>query len=114
MSRLPISRRDAIVGAAAAAVVPFSPALATKLPTTHDIAIESFRFEPQNIQVRVGDSIRWTNHDLAPHTATATEFGWDTGELQQNQSATVTVTEAMEASYFCAFHPHMKGTIEII
>ena len=51
--------------------------------------------------------------DLAPHTATADEFGWDTEELGRGQSAEVVVTEDMETSYFCVFHPQMKGSLEI-
>ncbi len=41
--------------------------------------------------------MRWTNFDIAPHTA----------------SAEITVTDDMETTYFCVFHPHMKRTIEI-
>ena len=52
--------------------------------------------------------------DLAPHTATAMEFGWDTNELTKDQSAEITVTNEMETDYFCVFHPHMKGSIEIV
>ena len=52
--------------------------------------------------------------DLAPHTATADEVGWDTEELDRGQSAEVIVTEDMEIRYFCVFHPHMKGSLEIV
>lgn len=114
MTKATLSRRDVIVGAAALAVAPKSRVLASPAPTLHEIAIRAFKFDPPHIRVRVGDAIRWTNHDLAPHTATADEFGWDTGELLENQSGEISVIEGMEATYFCAFHPHMKGTIEIV
>ena len=82
-------------------------------PQTHDVRITAFRFEPRHLVVKPGDMIRWTNADLAPHTATATDFGWDTGELGKGDNQTVPVTKDMETSYFCAFHPHMKGTLEV-
>lgn len=108
-----VSRRGVMVGAAAFAAV-LTPIASAAENKVHEVEIKSFEFEPAHVQVRLGDTIRWTNRDLAPHTATADEFGWDTEELAQGESGDVIVTEGMETSYFCIFHPHMKGTIEVI
>ncbi len=108
------TRRRVLMGAAATAALPFSPALMAATPKIREVAIKSFKFDPEILQVRVGDTIRWTNKDLAPHTATADEFGWDTGSLERDEAAEVEVTADMETSYFCVFHPHMKGSLEII
>lgn len=112
MKRLSPSRRSLLAGAAASAVVLASRAGAAAAKT-HNVSIRKFKFDPAHLSVRAGDTIRWTNYDLAPHTATADEFGWDTGELAKGQSGEVTVTEETEVSYFCVFHPHMKGALEI-
>ena len=116
MMKTPVTRRRVLVGAVASAaalsVMNTRPAVAaTKV---HVVNITSFVFEPANVQVNVGDIIKWTNKDLAPHTATADNFGWDTEEIAQNESSEVVVTQDMETSYFCVFHPHMKGSIEIL
>ncbi|MBI1495428.1 plastocyanin/azurin family copper-binding protein [Halocynthiibacter styelae] len=108
------SRRQVIGGAAATAAALTTTSLRSDVPIVHEVAILTFKFEPQHLRVHVGDTIRWTNHDLAPHTATADQFGWDTGEIAKDEIAEVIVTAGMETSYFCAFHPHMKGTIEIL
>lgn len=110
------TRRAVVKGVTASAVALLTgqPAIAAKQPDIHNIAIKRFKFEPEHIQVQVGDTIRWMNEDLAPHTATADEFGWDTGELIKDQAKEITVTVGMETNYFCAFHPHMKGSIEIL
>jgi plastocyanin len=107
-----VTRRDAVLGAVAFAAVPRA-ALAFASSKTHDVQIQGFAFVPNSVQVQVGDIIRWTNEDLAPHTATADEFGWDTAALSQGASSAITVTQDMETSYFCVFHPQMKATIEI-
>lgn len=110
------SRRKVMVGAVASATalaISNSRAMSTE-PVVHEIRIKSFSFSPKRLQVSVGDIIRWTNEDLAPHTATADEFGWDTGEITTNASGEIVVSEGMETSYFCAFHPHMKGALEIV
>lgn len=109
-----LSRRNVIGGAAASAVVLSTTSLRAAEPVVHEVAIKSFAFEPALLQVHVGDMIRWTNHDVAPHTATAQEFGWDTEEIIKGEIGEITVTEGMERSYFCAFHPHMKGSIEVL
>jgi plastocyanin len=101
--------RRAVIGGAAACVA--LPALAGGV--VHSIAIKRFKFDPSHVVVQVGDTIEWTNDDLAPHTASADEFGWDTGEIAKGSSVKIIITTGMETSYFCAFHPHMKGTIEI-
>jgi plastocyanin len=111
-----ITRRQALVGAvaSAAAISLLSRTGAANPSKVHEVRIKSFRFDPEHIQVRLGDVIRWTNRDLAPHTATADEFGWDTEKIARGSSADVTVTEGMETRYSCAFHPQMKGSFEIL
>lgn len=110
-----LSRRALMGGAvASAAALTFLRAKTTAAkPMIHEVRITSFTFEPEHLEVSVGDIIRWTNEDLPPHTATALEFGWDTAEIEKGASAEVTVTEGMETAYFCVFHPHMTGTLSI-
>lgn len=112
--RSSLTRRGVLGGAAASAVVLTTARAHACTPVVHEIAIREFAFEPDMVQVAVGDTIRWSNHDLAPHTATADQLGWDTGEIAKGDTIEITVTEGMETSYFCAFHPHMKGAIEIL
>lgn len=109
----PLSRRSVIAGAAVSAAALAMRSQASE-PTTHEVKIRRFTFQPDHLQVRPGDRIIWTNLDIAPHTATADGKSWDTGELAQNDSAEIVVEDGMELSYFCVFHPHMKGTVEIV
>ena len=109
-------RRDVLVGVAAAvAVLTVSSKTGFASESkTHDVTIKSFEFEPEVIAAKIGDSIRWLNEDLVPHTATALEESWDTDEIVKGESRTITVTKDMETSYFCRFHPRMKGRIELV
>ena len=114
MTRRTPTRRGVLAGAAALAAVPGLPFAVADTPQTHEVEIRSFAFHPAVIRARVGDRIRWTNTDLAPHTATADDLGWDTGTLARNDAEDILVTEGMETTYFCVFHPHMKGRIDIV
>ena len=79
----------------------------------HEISIRNFVFEPENLTVMPGDRVLFTNHDLAPHTATADDGSWDTETLDQGQSVELTVTADWSAGYFCAYHPTMTATLTI-
>ncbi|WP_299692197.1 copper-binding protein [uncultured Tateyamaria sp.] len=109
-----LTRRRVLMGATATAVAPIPLSLEARTPKTHDIGISSFSFVPALVHARIGDVLRWTNTDLAPHTATADMLGWDTGTLEQHEAGEIQVTEGMESTYFCVFHPHMTGKIRIV
>ncbi|PRD40554.1 copper-binding protein [Phyllobacterium phragmitis] len=77
----------------------------------HLVDIQSMKFSVPTLEVAVGDTITFTNHDAAPHTATARDGSFDTGRLAKGESATVTITTAGTFDYFCAVHPSMKAGI---
>jgi len=82
-------------------------------PQTHRVDIRTFEFQPAALTIRVGDSVEWLNHDIAPHTATENDWNWDTGELAKGESLAVQFNEPGSIDYFCTFHPHMKGRIAV-
>lgn len=79
----------------------------------HTIIIKNFNFSPLNLQVQVGDTITWINQDIVPHTATAKDDSWDTGELKQGESATIEVTDKFSLAYFCFYHPMMIAELKL-
>ena len=83
-------------------------------PDLHEVKIKGLKFNPDTLEVRVGDSIRWTNADLAPHTVTAKDKSWDSGRLKKGESATVEVKDGMTLDYVCIYHPHMKGLLILV
>jgi plastocyanin len=109
-----LKKAAAAIAAAAFPTLPFIwSANAIAQPRKHRVEISGFKFTPDRPDVSIGDTITWINRDIAPHTATASEGGWDTGELVKGAEASVTVTAGMETSYFCAFHSMMKGQLSI-
>lgn len=77
------------------------------------IAIKDFKFDPETIKVKVGDTIKVTNNDSATHTLTATDKSVDTKNLDEGASATITLAKAGTVEYLCEIHDYMKGTIEV-
>lgn len=119
MTRL-VKRRQLLTQsmAAAAAMVTLSSARAigseqTTTGVTHQVEITRFKFKPDNLSVKPGDTIVWTNKDIAPHTATGNDESWDTGEIVRNGSKSILVVSGMQTGYFCRFHPNMKASLQI-
>jgi plastocyanin len=77
-----------------------------------NINIDNFSFTPQELTLKVGDSVTWTNHDDIPHTiVSAGKFRSKT--LDTDNSFSFTFTAAGDYKYFCSLHPHMTGMIKV-
>lgn len=79
---------------------------------TITIQVSKLAFVPANVTAKVGDTIEWVNADFIAHTATATDKAFDV-KLAAGKTGSTMVKQAGTISYFCRFHPMMKGTIEV-
>lgn len=79
--------------------------------TVH-VVVDKLTFLPAEIEVRVGETIEWTNKDPFAHTATVKD-GWEV-PIPSGEKATHRVTSVDNVEYYCRFHPNMKGRISIV
>ena len=77
------------------------------------VAIDNFTFSPQQITVKAGDTVIWTNRDDIPHTATSTTKSFGSAALDTGESFSFTFATPGSFSYFCALHPHMTGSVVV-
>ena len=89
-------------------------AAAVSAAASTGVTIKNFAFSPSGSSVHVGDTITWTNQDIAPHTATAKDGSFDTGTINKNKSGSHTFTKAGTFPYICSIHPSMKGTVTVL
>jgi plastocyanin len=76
--------------------------------------IAGFAFDPASIEVADGSTITWTNTDGASHTVTGTgDLVFDSGNLGEGESFTLTVDQVGEFAYVCSIHGSMQGTIAV-
>jgi plastocyanin len=103
------------MGLAGAAVLALALALAvpTVLAATRGVAIRDFAFSPRTVEIRVGDTVTWTNRDSVAHTATAQNGSFDTGLLSEGESGSIRFTAAGTYRYLCTPHPQMTGTVVV-
>lgn len=77
------------------------------------VRVSEFAFAPSRLEIDAGDTVVWFNEDLAPHTATAVDGNWGTDAILTGQQSRLVFEEPGEFAYYCAFHPHMTGTVSV-
>jgi plastocyanin len=82
-------------------------------PTTHQVVIEAVRFDPQDLTVKVGDTVVWINRDPFPHTATALGKRFDSHEIAAGRTWKYTARQVGIFAYACTLHPTMSGTLRV-
>jgi plastocyanin len=73
--------------------------------------IEPFGFYPAHIQIEPGTTVEWFNDDANPHTVTADDGSFDSGELKQNQTYSVRFDVEGKWYYHSALDPDMTGSV---
>ena len=77
------------------------------------IAVQEFKFAPSVLTVRVGTTVRWTNHDEETHTITSATGAFASAGLGHEDGFSQTFPRPGRYEYFCALHPHMKATVVV-
>ena len=75
------------------------------------IEIRSFKFVPPAPVIRRGDVIVWINKDIVPHSATANDDSWDTGQIEAGKQVEMVALGTMFGRYYCKFHPAMTARL---
>ena len=77
------------------------------------IEIRSFEFATAAPALEPGDVVIWVNHDIVPHTATATDESWDSDLIEPGGAWRMVVEQGAHEAYFCRFHPAMTARLDI-
>ncbi|MBM3933366.1 MAG: hypothetical protein FJ319_03540, partial [SAR202 cluster bacterium] len=92
-----------------------TPTAVIDTPVT-EAFIMNFAFP--EIEIPVGQRVRWVNHDSAPHTVSSGAPGqksglFDSGRRDQNQTFEFTFAQAGAFAYFCEYHPNMTALVVV-
>lgn len=92
-----------------------TPQPATPDPVGDDVAvsIDDFAYGEEIVTVAPGTTVTWTNNDTMPHTVTATDGSFDSGNIAPGESFSLTFTDAGTFDYFCVYHPDMTATVVV-
>ena len=81
---------------------------------TKAVTIKDYKYGPAGLTVPVGTTVKFTNQDSTPHTATSQESGvFESGPINTGKTGTIKLEKAGTFTYYCVFHPFMKGAITV-
>jgi plastocyanin len=112
---MPVSaaRRGVLAILLAAAILFVLGSIEMARAATHSVAIADFAYTPATLTITAGDTVTWTNQDSAVHTATSTTGAFDSGDLAQGESYSLTFTAPGTFAYLCTPHPEMTAQIVV-
>jgi plastocyanin len=68
-------------------------------------------FAPGSRKIQAGTWVTWSNDGLDPHTVTAIDGSFDSGNLDPSEGFSWFFDQPGTFRYICAVHPWMKGSI---
>jgi plastocyanin len=77
------------------------------------VDISSHGFDPAQLNVAPGTTVRFRNNDTESHTATADNGLFDTKLLEPGYSFEVLLEGSGAVTYHCELHPDMQGSIVV-
>ncbi len=102
----------ALVLAAAGALVAGCAGKSTSTPVaTNQVQMaKSYRFDPDVVRIKAGETVTWTNNDNFTHTVRVD--GQPDHKVGRGDSVSITFDHAGTYHYECTLHSHdMKGTV---
>jgi len=76
------------------------------------ISMRAMKFETDSVEIRAGESVRWTNNDFVDHTVTFEQPGpTSSGYLRTNGTFVAKFEQRGVYRYHCTPHPNMRGVV---
>lgn len=83
---------------------------------SNHVLIKDFKFDSNDMTIKKGTTITWTNEDLAPHTVTENDgkSGPDSKNLNKGDSYSYTFNTTGSYNYHCSIHPNMTAVVKVV
>jgi plastocyanin len=78
---------------------------------TVTVVMTNRAYDPQQVTVKVGDTVTWVNQDAPQHDVVADNGEFKSQLFDKGQSFSYTFTKAGTYPYHCSIHPGMTGTV---
>jgi plastocyanin len=78
------------------------------------VKMSDYKYAPAKVEIKQDTVISFTNDKNDAHTATSTEKGlFDSGDVTKSVPEKVTFEKPGTFTYYCKYHPRMKGTVKV-
>jgi plastocyanin len=78
---------------------------------TVTIDMKNIQFNPKDVTVKVGETVKWVNQDSVPHNVSGGPLHSPT--FGNGGTFTYKATKAGKISYVCTIHPGMTATLNV-
>jgi plastocyanin len=99
-----------LLGPLVGALLAYGAVAAQEAP---EVKIDNFVFNPPELTIAVGTTVKFVNHDDIPHSVVDKNKAFRSKALDTDDSFTFTFANAGTYDYFCGLHPHMTGKIVV-
>ena len=79
----------------------------------NEISIQGNAFSPDNLSIKVGDTVTWINNDSYAHTVKASKSEFDSGNMASGAKFSFTFDKEGTYDYICGIHTFMTGKIVV-
>jgi len=79
----------------------------------NEVRIDNFVFNPAELTIAVGTTVKFVNHDDIPHTVVDKNKAFRSKALDTDDTFSFTFANAGTYDYFCGLHPHMTAKIVV-
>jgi plastocyanin len=76
--------------------------------------LTNWHFDPAEVTVPAGATVRWVNKGKEEHTVTADDKSFDSGMKRSGTSFQRVFSKPGRYTYYCAPHPWMKGAVRVV
>ncbi|HVT89376.1 MAG TPA: cupredoxin domain-containing protein [Tepidisphaeraceae bacterium] len=95
----------------------FLLALATSAPapagSRKSVSIAQMKFAPDTLDIKIGDTVVWTNSDDRDHTVVAQNGAFKSDNIRPGSTFIYQFSKAGTFTYGCSYHPRMTGKIMV-
>ena len=77
------------------------------------IVVDNFTFAPTPLNVTVGTTVTWVNHDDIPHSIVCPTLKVKSHPMDTDESFAYKFEQAGTYDYICGLHPHMHWQIVV-
>lgn len=83
--------------------------------TVAEVGIAGYKFGPLEVSIKVGDSVRWTNHEKRTSHSVVfpAEGGLESPRMFPDESWVRRFEKPGRYDYHCGPHPEMKGVVVV-
>jgi plastocyanin len=71
------------------------------------------RFRPHRVVVRLGQTVRWTNHDAVAHTVASAQLHLSSDAIRAGKSFSYRPRARGKFAYYCTIHAGQTGVLVV-